>query len=341
MQVQLKSIIGHLPEGFMDVTIWDIKDGKSLLAKTENPRPKYQFHHNLSSHLHSTCSAKRMSSLKTITLHGHRECFELTMRKSHLLTCHIAGPNPWKVAILLEELGLPYSTKIRTTAELKKPEFLAINRNGMAPVIEDPNTNLLLAEVSLFFSLSFMPFPFLLFEKSFLQVWLRRARLTLNGQSGAIMDYILEQYDTDKRISFPTLQDSYLMKQWLESQTTTQGPTLQSIVHSSPTFGENNPTARARYLKDFLRVLKVLDDELSERGGWLVGGKCSAADLSYVPFHSRLDFIMAADKPNMAVEYPNVDAWYKRMLERGAVKKVVADHQAALKGVVFPGDRQA
>ena len=28
-----------------------------------------------------------------------------------------------------------------------KPEFLALNRNGMSAVIEDPNTNLLLAEV--------------------------------------------------------------------------------------------------------------------------------------------------------------------------------------------------
>ena len=131
------------------------------------------------------------------------------------------------------------------------------------------------------------------------------------------------------------------MKQWLQFQTTTQGPTLQHIFHFGPAFGQENPTARAGFVKDFHRVLEVLDDELEARGGWLVGGKCSAADLSHVPFHSRMEFIMAADKSDMAEEYPHVDAWYKRMLERVAVKRVLADHQAALKGVVFPGAKKA
>lgn len=155
------------------------------------------------------------------------------------------------------------------------------------------------------------------------------------------MEYVLEQYDTEKRISFPALRESYLMKQWLHFQTTTQGPTLQHIFHFGPALGQNNPTARAAHVQDFRRVIKVLDDELGENGGWLVGGRCSAADLSFVPFHSRIDFIMANDKPDMAAEYPHVDAWYKRMLEREAVQKVMADHRAALENVVFPTGKKA
>ena len=65
-----------------------------------------------------------------------------------MLTWSTAGPNAWKVALLCEELGVPYTTIVHLTAELKQPEYLAINRNGMSPVIEDPNTNLVLAEVN-------------------------------------------------------------------------------------------------------------------------------------------------------------------------------------------------
>ncbi len=44
------------------------------------------------------------------------------------------------------------------------------------------------------------------------------------------MDYVGEQYDKEKRISFTTSQEQYHMKQWLQFQTTTQGPILQHIL---------------------------------------------------------------------------------------------------------------
>lgn len=94
----------------------------------------------------------------------------------------------------------------------------------------------------------------------------------------------------------------------------------------------------------------MLDDELSGKQ-WLVGDKCSAADLSYVPFHGRIDFIMGKDKPDsksfvlftcdvlhggmliystlVENDFPNVDAWYKRMLERPKVQKAEEDRIAA------------
>ena len=43
---------------------------------------------------------------------------------------------------------MPYTTKVYMTPELKQPEFLKINPNGMSPVLEDPNIDLVLAEVS-------------------------------------------------------------------------------------------------------------------------------------------------------------------------------------------------
>ncbi len=150
------------------------------------------------------------------------------------------------------------------------------------------------------------------------------------------MDYLLKQYDMEKRLSFTTMQEQYHMKQWLQFQTTTQGPTLQRIFHWA--FLESNPAARSSYINDFRRVLQVLNDELAERQ-WLVGDKCSAADLRFVPFHSRLDFIMRDDKPDVEVEFPYLDAWYKRMLQRATVQKVLADHRIALKSITLPGGK--
>ena len=50
-----------------------------------------------------------------------------------------AVPNPMKVALLLEELGLAYEPVPVDTrkGEQHKPEYLAINPNAKAPSIDD------------------------------------------------------------------------------------------------------------------------------------------------------------------------------------------------------------
>jgi glutathione S-transferase len=90
------------------------------------------------------------------------------------------GPNPPKVRIVAEELGLPYDLKDVAFSEVKEAEFLAVNPNGRMPAIYDPNTDLTLWE------------------------------------SGAIIEYLIEKYDTEHKISFaPGSKEAYLAKQWL------------------------------------------------------------------------------------------------------------------------------
>ena len=158
----------------------------------------------------------------------------------------------------------------------------------------------------------------------------------LTSQSGAITDYILDHYDTENRITFTTLPEQYHMKQWLQFQNTAQGPMLQAVFQWA--FVESNPEAHASYVKKLRRVLQVLNDELADKE-WLVGGKCSAADLSYVPFHSKLDFIMREAAPDVEKDFPNVDAWYKRMLERDTVQKILKAREEATKKLSFPGKK--
>lgn len=151
------------------------------------------------------------------------------------------------------------------------------------------------------------------------------------------MDYILDRYDTEKRLTFTTMPEQYHMKQWLQFQTTTQGPVLQGVFHWA--FVAHVPEARAGYVEKTRHVLRILDDELAGGKEWLVGGKCSAADLSYVPFHSKLDFIMREAAPDVEKDFPNVDAWYKRMLRRDAVRKVLEYRDEATKKLGFPGKK--
>jgi GSH-dependent disulfide-bond oxidoreductase len=60
-----------------------------------------------------------------------------------MITLYAHGsPNPHKVAIALEELGLPYEVKVVDTwqGEQFRPEFTALNPNAKVPVIVDHET---------------------------------------------------------------------------------------------------------------------------------------------------------------------------------------------------------
>lgn len=55
-------------------------------------------------------------------------------------------PNPIKVAIVLEELGLTFEAT--GPMEWKEEPYVSVNPNGRAPSIEDPNTGVTMFEVT-------------------------------------------------------------------------------------------------------------------------------------------------------------------------------------------------
>ena len=65
--------------------------------------------------------------------------------KPLLLHAHAGGPNPVKIAIALEALGVPYVVKLWDFSDnrdtgVKGTTFLKINENGRVPALEDPAT---------------------------------------------------------------------------------------------------------------------------------------------------------------------------------------------------------
>lgn len=66
------------------------------------------------------------------------------MTKPLVLHAHASGPNPYKVAMVLETLEIPYEVKLWNFSDanngVKGPVYTKINPNGRVPSIEDPNT---------------------------------------------------------------------------------------------------------------------------------------------------------------------------------------------------------
>ena len=207
------------------------------------------------------------------------------------------GANPPKVAMVLEELGLPYEIKPISFSDVKKPDYVAINPNGRLPAIYDPNTDITLWE------------------------------------SGAILEYLVDHYDKDRRISFaPGTPESYHAKQWLFFQASGQGPYYGQAVWFIKFHHEPLPSVIERYCKEVRRVSAVLDKYLDQQkekhigndigtGPWLVGNKFSYVDIAFISW--QIGIASTASKDQYCLDdFPRVKEWLGKMTTRPAVKRV-------------------
>ena len=99
--------------------------------------------------------------------------------KSSIVFYTAFSPNGHKVAISLEELGLPYEmVNVDLTAiQHKEPWFLAINPNGRIPALTDKLDDG--TEIRIF-------------------------------ESGSIQQYLVDRYDTEHKISYPRGTKEYI-----------------------------------------------------------------------------------------------------------------------------------
>ncbi|KAE8151596.1 glutathione S-transferase [Aspergillus avenaceus] len=196
-----------------------------------------------------------------------------------------SGPNPWKVVVILNELEVPYVIESFPFAEVKKPPFIDINPNGRVPAIVDPNTNITLWE------------------------------------SGAIIQYLEEVYDTDHKLTYDSFAERHLLNQFLHFQMSGQGPYYGQAGWFNVFHPEKIPSVIERYQNEVHRVLGVLNTVLDGKT-WLVGDKCTFADLAYLPWNSRLNMVLqTAVGVDPLDAYPNVQAWQRRMESRDSWKK--------------------
>ncbi|KAE8150202.1 glutathione S-transferase [Aspergillus avenaceus] len=199
---------------------------------------------------------------------------------------HANGPNPWKVALLLSELGVPHEIDFMQMTEVKKEPYILKNPNGRLPTIEDPNTGIVLWE------------------------------------SGAILEYLVETYDKERKFSFePGTHEYFHTKQWLHFQMSGQGPYFGQAVWFSLYHPEKIESARVRYINEIRRVSEVLNTALAGRE-WLVGGKFTYADVAFITWFGVIPWI-TGDEIDMEKDLPNLYAWLQRMKARPAIAETL------------------
>lgn len=160
--------------------------------------------------------------------------------------------------------------------DLKSPSFEKLNPNGRVPAIEDPNTGIILWE------------------------------------SGAIIEYLVEQYDKEGRLGYTDFVKRHQCRQWLYFQVSGQGPYFGQKAWFT-FFHAEKPIRSAidRYAAEIRRVLSVLDKHLKENGtGWLVGDKCTYADLSFVPWDMMLTMLMGEEAARLKERFPDFTRWH-------------------------------
>ncbi|OBZ74492.1 Glutathione S-transferase 2 [Grifola frondosa] len=92
-----------------------------------------------------------------------------------------------------------------------------------------------------------------------------------------------------------------------------------------PGAGPLVPSAVKRYQKEAIRVLGVLESVFSKQE-WLVGDKCTIADISFVPWNIGLirPILVNYEGFNFEKDFPAVSTWHKKVAEREAIAAVLA-----------------
>lgn len=210
--------------------------------------------------------------------------------KSGIELLTFGTPNGYKVSILLEELKEAYGKDYTwqsiniTKNTQKEPWFTAICPNGRIPAIVDHDRN-----------------GFAVFE----------------GLS--ILTYLTRHYDPEHRFSFPVDSDDYsVAEQWMAWQHGGLGPMQGQANHFFQFTKEKIPYPTQRYVGESERLYGVLDKRLEGRE-FVAGpgkGKYSIADISLVGWVNIATFSGLDLK-----QFPNVSAWYDRIVARPATQK--------------------
>ncbi|GMM29737.1 glutathione peroxidase [Martiniozyma asiatica (nom. inval.)] len=238
------------------------------------------------------------------------------------LISHRSAPNGFKIAIILEELQYSYRSILLDfdAGDHRLPQFLQLNPNGRVPALIDHN------------------------ESPPVSLW----------ESGAIVQYLLNKKTKEDGFC-PNIWSDNLIEQsqilsWLFFQTSGHAPMIGQALHFKYFHSISVPSAVDRYVDEVRRVYGVVEMALSERREalimeldadnaasysagltplsqsryfnhpvWLVGDRCTVADLCFVPWNYVVDRVGI----DIKAEFPEVYKWTRHMMGRPGVARAL------------------
>lgn len=183
------------------------------------------------------------------------------------------SPNPMKVALLLEEAGLPYEAVVVDTRRGQQfsPDYLAINPNGKVPAIVDGDATVF--------------------------------------DSNAILLYLAEKTRQFLPENTPAARGELLS--WLMFVASGVGPYFGQAVHFRHHAPEQLPYAVNRYVFEANRHLEVLEKRLNGRR-YLLGDAYTIVDISFWGWARLATFVLGDDAfaklPNVKRLFDDINA---------------------------------
>ena len=193
-------------------------------------------------------------------------------------------PNGFKIAIMLEETGLPYEVhpvNINARAQFETA-FLKISPNNKMPAIVDPDGP----------------------DGNELAIF----------ESGAILQYLARKSE----MFYPTNERKRAdVDQWLFWQVGGLGPMIGQALHFMKYAPEKVPYGIERYAKEVTRLLGVMDKQLKKRP--YLASDYSIADIASYPWILR-----SYDAGQNMADFPAIEAWLERVGAKPGVQRGMA-----------------
>lgn len=210
-------------------------------------------------------------------------------------------PNGWKISIMLEECGLPYTLHRMQLGrgDQHKPEFLKLSPNGRMPAIVDHAPMGGGAPVSIF-------------------------------ESGAILLYLAEKTG---RFMPRELRGRYEVIQWLMWQMGGLGPMCGQAHHFRQYAPEQVPYAIERYTNEVNRLYGVMNKRLADRD--FLAGDYSIADIACVGWVRPYK-----NQGQNLEDFPNLKRWFETIMARPAVERGMAVGQEYRRNLADDKDAQ-